>query len=112
MSTPMQTLIRIRHANDDYEEEEVIVPRYKDFIKAILITKVSMFDMTDDKMYEHYSPYLMVHGILKKHPEHALIMNDLQGGNIPRNDVMPAFQVDKKMHYHFLFYAIPINKAL
>ena len=108
----MQTLNRIRYTHDDYEEEEVILPRYKDFIKAILITKLSWFDMTDDKMYKHYSPYLMVHGILKKHPEHALIMNDLQGLGVLRTDSMPAFNVDKKMHYHFLFYAIPINKAL
>lgn len=108
----MQTLIRIHHANDDYEDEPVFVPKYKDFIRAILITKLSLFDMTDDTMYEYYSPYLITHGILKKHPEHALILNDLQGGNLPRNHVMPAFQVDKKMHYHFLFHAIPIKKAL
>jgi len=108
----MQTLNRIRHTHDDYEDEPVFVPKYKDFIKTILITKLSLFDMTDDTMYEHYSPYLIVHGILKKHPEHVLILNDLQGLGVPRREYMGAFNIDKKMHYHFLFHAIPIKKAL
>ena len=111
MSTPMQTLNRIRHTHDDYEEEEVILPRYKDFIKSILITKLSLFDMTDDNMFKHYSPYIIVHGILRKHPEHALILNDLQGLGVPRTNSMPAFNIPNKMHYQFLFYAIPIKKA-
>lgn len=121
MNTPIQALVKIRDAWDDFEPEPIYVPTFKDFIQTILITKLPLFDIHDDGMYKHYSPYLIVREIVRKHPEHILIANEINQLNQPSANMTggksenryPEWidELQKKWHFLYLFHAIPKKKA-